>query len=186
MKRKKSTGFTLIEVMVAVTVLVVGLLAILGLLVFSIRAGETSFNRARAAYLAQEGIEVVRNLRDSNVFMKNPWSQGLVNSLPGSSRNCIAIFGYTASPPSWSLSTQTGWDPNNPPPAFELKEIDSSGHLLWLQGLPAGSGTNTNYFRNINISRDSADKISVVATVVWRDQFGIHNLKMEEELYNWF
>ncbi|OGI25255.1 MAG: hypothetical protein A3J76_05425 [Candidatus Moranbacteria bacterium RBG_13_45_13] len=40
-------------------------------------------NEVIAANLAQEGIELVRNIRDYNVLKDNPWDQGLTG--------CIAI-----------------------------------------------------------------------------------------------
>jgi len=65
MKQNKK-GFTLMEVMVAVSVIIIGLTAALGLIAFTISSGAQDKEKLIAINLAQEGIELVRNIRDNN------------------------------------------------------------------------------------------------------------------------
>ena len=70
-KSKKTTysnkhGFSLIEVMISVFVLSLGLVAVSILMTSNIRSSENAKNQIIASQLAQEGIELVRNLKDNN------------------------------------------------------------------------------------------------------------------------
>lgn len=68
---QKRAGFSLPEVMVAVAILATVVVAVTSLLVSVKRANTGNSNRLMAYYLAQEGLEGIRNIRDSN------WLQGV-------------------------------------------------------------------------------------------------------------
>lgn len=59
-------GFTFIEVVVAVTVIVVGVFGAVALANTSANASDSNERRVVATNLAREGLELMRNLRDSN------------------------------------------------------------------------------------------------------------------------
>lgn len=59
-------GQTVLELIIAITILVVALVATLVLIVTSINASREARNKLIATNLAREGIEVIRNIRDSN------------------------------------------------------------------------------------------------------------------------
>ncbi len=59
-------GFTLIEVLLALTIFSIGILAVLTLSDANVRLAKENADRVLAANLAREGVELVRNLRDSN------------------------------------------------------------------------------------------------------------------------
>ncbi len=73
-------GFTLIEVVVAVTVVVVGLLSVLGVANVLVKASTTNEQRVTATNLAREGLELVRNNRDSNWAVYSTQTQNGVSS----------------------------------------------------------------------------------------------------------
>jgi prepilin-type N-terminal cleavage/methylation domain-containing protein len=58
---KKAGGFTLIEVMVALTTLAIALLAVTGLYFSSIRADTRNRDESRALFLANQKIEELRS-----------------------------------------------------------------------------------------------------------------------------
>ncbi|MFA5135076.1 MAG: type II secretion system protein [Patescibacteria group bacterium] len=60
------SGQTLLELIIAITVLVVALVATIVLIVTSINASREARNKLIATNLAREGVETVRNVRDSN------------------------------------------------------------------------------------------------------------------------
>lgn len=81
-KFKKESGFTLVETLVAIAIFAT---AITGLIVISGRGiNDNVFvkNKLTASYLAQEGIEIVRMIRD-NAALNNPssdyWADFLAN-----------------------------------------------------------------------------------------------------------
>ena len=57
---KKNTGFTLIEVLIAMLVLAVGLLGLAGFQVFSLRNNQSAYNRSQATQLAYDMADKIR------------------------------------------------------------------------------------------------------------------------------
>lgn len=60
------SGFSLIEVLVTMLVLSFGLVGVSALMVSSIKSSQDARNQIIASELAQEGIELVKNLKDNN------------------------------------------------------------------------------------------------------------------------
>ena len=59
----KKDGFSLIEVLIALTILAIGLLAIASLQVTSVRGNFFSNNLMQATYVAQDRLEYLKSLR---------------------------------------------------------------------------------------------------------------------------
>ena len=72
-------GFTLIETIVAVGIIVIGLVSALTLITTSLFYVSNIGDRLIAANLAAEGLEVVRNIRDNNWLQSLSWNNGLAN-----------------------------------------------------------------------------------------------------------
>ncbi len=91
--KEKSKGFTLIETFVAITILLIAVLGPMSLFARAIRDGIYAKNQITAFYLAQEGLELAVNYKDSNVAAGFPWLSGL-SGLPDCSRpdSCIIEF----------------------------------------------------------------------------------------------
>jgi type II secretory pathway pseudopilin PulG len=62
----KKQGFSIMEVMLAAAVLTIGLVAVIALISSSIRNSANSRDQIIATDLMQEGLELVRNVRDNN------------------------------------------------------------------------------------------------------------------------
>ena len=71
LSRVKPRGFLLVEAMVSMSVLMVGVLGIFALMSQSIKLTRTINDQYVSTYLAAEGIEVVKNILDSNA-LTNP------------------------------------------------------------------------------------------------------------------
>lgn len=65
-KRKKISGFSTPEVLLSCFILAIGLVTIVAVLSGSLRYSQDNRNVIVASELAQEGIELVRNIRDNN------------------------------------------------------------------------------------------------------------------------
>lgn len=70
-------GFTLLESLVAIAVFTVGVSSAVFVITTSINVGARVKHRIIAANLAQEGLEVVRNIRDRNWYEGDLWYQGI-------------------------------------------------------------------------------------------------------------
>ena len=64
--QSKVRGFTLVEIIVVVFVITIGLLAVFNIIQNITIFSRLAASRLTAVYLAQEGIELVRNQRDTN------------------------------------------------------------------------------------------------------------------------
>src|SRR3989338_635971 len=78
-------GFTLLETMVAVSILTVSLVGILGLIAKTLSTGGDAILRQTAANLAEEGVEVVHNIRHTNWIAERAWDTGLQDGV-----SCVA------------------------------------------------------------------------------------------------
>jgi type II secretory pathway pseudopilin PulG len=149
-------SFTLLETIVAIFVLSTGILAISSLISYFISASSISRQRLVAAYLVQEGIEIVRNLRDNNLINLRNWNEGLNNG------------DWQADYDDFSLSPYTG--------AF--LNLESSGFYGY------GPGIQTNFRRKINLQK-SGDILTIRVDVEWRERGRWHSLSATEKIYNW-
>lgn len=78
-------GFTLLEAIVSIFIVTVGVGGVFMLINQTISSGQNVSSKLKATYLAQEGIENIRNVRDSNWLKQraNPavlWDEGITSS----------------------------------------------------------------------------------------------------------
>jgi type II secretory pathway pseudopilin PulG len=159
-QKKHSDGFTLLELIVAIFLAAFTLVALLGLSNYALMSASKSKNKLTASFLAQEGIEVVRYIREKQV----DWDSWYV-SLP--SGNYIAQYD------SGSLAAFPGDIP--------LK-INNSGFYQY------NSGANTPFYRKITITKSpggNSNEIKVVSEVKWKSTTGWSYLVVEDRLWNW-
>lgn len=71
--RTNETGFTIIETLVAVTVLMIAVAGPLVVAGKGLIGAEIGKNQLIASYLAQESMEVLKNIRDNNVDDEIDW-----------------------------------------------------------------------------------------------------------------
>lgn len=64
--KMKNNGFTLLETLLALSVISVGVMAAFTLSTANLNTAKANYQRVLAANLAREGVEIVRNIRDSN------------------------------------------------------------------------------------------------------------------------
>lgn len=64
--KKNQEGFTLIELLIAIAVFTIGIMAAFTLALSNINTVRDNFNRVLSANLSREGLEIVRNIRDTN------------------------------------------------------------------------------------------------------------------------
>ena len=169
---KNKQGFTLLEIAVAIFIVSFGILSVLGLMNYNMQAEIVSRNEFVASQLAQEGLELVRNIRDNNWLDHIDWSDGIIESDDDSD---TYIIDYNKSPD------------------FTINNIDEDGAKLFLDfdGFYfLGGATTTNFSRLITIKdKDTAknppEYFTVESSVLWHDQKGAHEYRAETKLYNW-
>jgi type IV pilus assembly protein PilV len=98
-RRRKSGGFTLVEVLIALVIMSIGMLGIAGLYVHSMQAGRTSLFRHHAITLAGDVAERIR---------ANPRA-GVAYAAAGANNNCVA-GGVNCTPPQMAANDIFLWD----------------------------------------------------------------------------
>ena len=151
-------GFSLIEVIVAVFLISVGLVAAFSLINQTIYYTQTVSSRLTAIYLAQEGLEIVKNIRDSNFLNVYNWKNGLNSCESG----CRADYNSATLNPAWNTYLR----------------FDGNFYSY-------NSGPDTKFRRKITVTPDGSDILNVSVDVSWSDKGRPYNKIIEERLYNW-
>jgi len=104
----KKNGLSIPEVMIAIFIILVGLSGISGVISKIIPVAGLSSLYFEASYLAQEGIELVRNKRDENWINFRAWNDGITSStqsIPPFTRTVTVIEPPDAPPDTTILIT---------------------------------------------------------------------------------
>ena len=80
-KSNKRDGQLLTEAIVAMGIFAIAIVGIIGIIARAVHEGRTVGDQFIAANLAAEGLEVTKNIIDSNVINKDAWNAGIA---PGS------------------------------------------------------------------------------------------------------
>jgi len=164
-------GFTIIESLVVVFILVLGLLPVLSGVVSSLDISSNIKNTYIASNLVQEGLEVVRGIRDKQ------WLEDPDPDPPYSFGGLAGVWRV-----QWDSDTLISIGTN------PFLKIDSNG----LYNYNSGEGT---LFKRIitieDINADPADpdteEMRIISEVTWVTRRGItRSLKAESHLYNWY
>jgi type II secretory pathway pseudopilin PulG len=77
--KKNIQGFTLVETLVSFVIISFSLMAIVPLLTSTLKGTVTTKDYYTAARLAQEGIELVKAKRNTNLAAGTPWKTGILD-----------------------------------------------------------------------------------------------------------
>jgi len=190
----KSKGFSLLETMVAVGVLMVAIMGPLTIAYYGFKATSVAKNNLIAGNLAQEGIELVRNWRGNNYLadiadgtLSDPWLRGLLPpGPPNPPGNCQTSNGCII-----GLCTQTDASCTNGIKAGQCTGSGSGGCMPLLFDSASGfynysTGVNSIFERRINITEIVPNQEArVTVTVTWTERFGTQSLVVEEHIFNW-
>lgn len=166
--KNKKLGFTLFEVIIGIYIIIMGLMGSLTLITYVLSNTSLSINRVVAANLTQEGIEIVRNMRDlsEGAGGQSGWAYWF-------SCNCNPADG------DWRAQyNDTGvlfpdWD--------RYLLFDASGGLYQYQG-----GVATPFKRKIHIERlPSGVEAIVISEVFWTEKGRLYSVKADSRLWNW-
>ncbi len=167
-KPKTNAGFTLVEAIVAMGVISVGFVGSLVLLSKSASQAGVLKDRVIAAHLAEEGVELVRNIRDTNwLNPSNPgWRSGLGDTNNGLVNYDEPFMTENANQDSWCLN--------------------------WNGTLYRHGACNTTFKRHIElatkseaISGTNVDYLEVKSIVEWRERGINKNITVIDHLYDW-
>jgi len=178
---KMTNGFTLMEAIVAIFLITTGIIGVLSLITQTVSSATLSKDRLTAAYLAQEGIEIIRNIRDTNWLEQytdptNLWDEGLTacgGACDGTIGNgCRVDYNHSYDP-------LDPYDPDLPLYTGQVLNIDTTNGFY-----SYSASTPTKFKRKITIT-PSGDVLMVCARVEWQEKGVIRQITAQENLYNW-
>ena len=95
---KNSRAFTLVETLVAIAILMISVSGPLAVANKALTASLYAKDQSTAAFLAQEEMEIIKNIKDNNAGTNNPWlGQGLSNCLGGAKCDFVVSSGSLVS-----------------------------------------------------------------------------------------
>jgi type II secretory pathway pseudopilin PulG len=187
----RSAGFSIIETIVAITILIVAVVGPLTIAQKSLASASYSKDQVAAAYLAEEGVEFVEYVRSDNALQGKSW----LNSLD----SCVDNDGSGA-------PRQCGIDPSAPGSVNGNQIIDCGGKGGRACELYFNSGTGvyghrlsagfnkTKFTRKIHITTSASNgsgllagaEAAVSSVVSWpTPPFGSQTITTVDYLTNW-
>lgn len=174
--KKNERAFTLIETLVAVSLLSIAIVAPMSLTAQSLSAAYYARDQITAFHLAQEAIESVRHARDHNI---------LENAL-GNQADLLAGIPSTTGEP-FTVDTRNDNMELCPPDACPPLQTDPNPAQSTFYGYDP-SWTNTRFTRTVEAEfvGSSTDEVRVSVTVSWRTgSYQTRSFTISENLYRW-
>ncbi len=167
-KLKNKGGFNLLETIIAIAVILVGVVGVIILMGQSARSIRVASNRIIASHLAEEAIEVVVNIRDTNWIKGNGWRTNIPSTTKGIVDYSSTSVTETNNPANYCLSLVDDFYIHQEPPC------------------------NTIFKRHVEVSEKSetiggeaVDFIEVRAVVEWSQQGEDRSITLVNHLYDW-
>jgi type II secretory pathway pseudopilin PulG len=159
-------GISILEVVVSIMIIAMGMVGVLSLVIQNVEAQYINKNVLMASGLAQEGLELVRNIRDLNwLTVGNTWNQNMVNdgtyTIDYGGRSSINLL---------------------------VNSLDEAGARLYVNsnGLYTHTvtATATNFYRLITVV-DYTNYLDVKCAIRWTEGSQKHDYTAETYLYDW-
>jgi len=202
-KTNNKTGLTLVETLVAVSILTIAVIGPLGIIAQALHTSYYTRDQMTAHYLAQEAIEYVRNLRDNKsieitgAVVGNPevvigptdWLSGVAvppAAAPVPGRPNIFPFGGVGQPDLYSLVR------NNIDGTYKFETYNNQYMKVnnGIYGVEAGAGAVDSqfkreiYFQRTNGNLSHQDFVMVVS-IYWKNGSTFSKLILKEYFTNW-
>lgn len=174
-------GFTLLETMIAVTLLSVAIVAPMTLTAQSLGSAYYARDQVTAFYLAQEALETIRDVRDNNILANSQGtSVNLLNGIPSTNSQPFRVDARD------NTMTLCSSDPGG-----ICLPLQTDGTLY---GYNSG-WTTTQFTRTViacfvqsggTCNNTPSDEVKITATVSWRSGgLQLRTVNVSENLYRW-
>ena len=163
---KKNRAFTLIETLIAITLITVVITAASGLILNTLLSNQRNIHNLQAMYLAQESLEALRFMRDSNWLQNYSWDGG------------EALWGTNIADANGLYLDEV---PCNPPNnvCFRFSSSADDGQVSMEDGFV--------FTRSIEITpvKDEEETLEITAAVEWEERGKDRSLELSTYLSNW-
>ncbi len=199
---KYKRGFTLVETLVSLFIFSLSITAIIVVTGQGVSDTTIAKNKITAVALAQEGIEVIRNIRDTYSLSESAPGSGWIDFINDVQSNCTKpdgcivedIVSYTSSPIINPCNTVGGGSDFPSGCDFIRREklpSEISNTLVGTFGFYeyySAAAVESPFQRTIYIECVNADctEVRVESLVAWRQGTGVAEINAVEHLFNWF
>ena len=175
-----SRGFTLVETMVAIAIVAITIIGPLYALQQGVVASYAARDRLVASALAQEGLEFVRGVRDSN-YLYNL-------ALPASPHSWFYGMDGTDGSPNCTVSAKCTVDTtrnlvtlcSGSCPALNISSTDLYNHAP-----VSSSNTASRFTRTVTITPINSREMQVSVTMSWVTAKIPYTMTISEHMQNW-
>ncbi len=177
-KNNMRGGFTLVEALVAIAIFTTSILALLSILSPGIASTNYAKQKIIASYLAQEGVEYVRNIRDSMVLSNADATDGWIEFLAMTFPLCVpgGTGCYIDDANSIVACDMGSCDEDNGRPIFYDGETGKYNYT---------TGVDSGYQMRITIEPIGDDEVKVSAADFWMQGSGKQRVTFSDDLLNW-
>lgn len=166
-----ASGFTLLEMLFAVIIFSFALVSLMTIAGKGVVATASARDQLTAEFLAEESLEVARNIRDSNYVNSSPsWTDGLSECIDGPTCDVDYISG-------------------GKPVLTVCPSNDCRGRVLFNnsgQFRPEPVGVATTFWREFKITSITADKeLLLESTVHWKQKTINRSMTVRTRIANW-
>lgn len=173
MRYPQQAGFTLIETLVSITILLIVITGPLAITSNSAKSSSFSSEQVTAFFLAQEGIELVEKARDDLLVPyfpgasqnnPDPWADFTRTSNAGTYKYCYSVTGcdLTITPSDNKTVSVTNCQVNS----CQLNLDTTTANLR--SRYTHGNGTATPFTRVITLEQVNPNEVKVTSKVTWR------------------
>lgn len=186
-------GITLIEAIVAISVLVFAIAGPLTLASSSLRASREARTELVATHLAEEALEVVHNIRSNNsaddsTVNRTQWMQQIFNRC---SAGCVVDVTDHVGTGVWGPNALIQC-PSGHCAAIAPLYFNGQTSLYRQSGTALGDPWRPSQFsrevlvQGIDDVSNPGRQVRVTATVTYSSYTGLRTVRISEDLYNWF
>jgi len=157
-------GFTLVETLIAVTILITSLVGPLVVAQKGLISANFARDQVAASYLAGEAVEYIRNKRDENALAGLSWLNGLYSCIDGKCAIDVindAISACSENCPNLQVDPENGF----------------YGY---------GNGwVNSIFKREVKISNINDSEVAIAVTVLWKSGILAREFILRENIFDW-
>ncbi|MEK7564421.1 MAG: prepilin-type N-terminal cleavage/methylation domain-containing protein [Patescibacteria group bacterium] len=192
----KNLGFTLIETLIAISILTASILGLISISAKDTNNGNYAQRKVVATYLAQEGVEYIRNLRDAYVLNDAGGSQAGWNAFK--TKLTTASWNALCATTNGCYFNADSLDYNNPTQPITAMTItacsfdDCRNAPIYYNSTTgkynnSSLGVSAGFNRKISVTFPfpSANEMKISSTVYWLQNGAYVSVSFTESLYNW-
>ena len=165
--RRNGGGFSVVEIVITIGLLSFGVIGIYSAFSTIATLHTDIAYRFTAAYLAQEGVEIVRNMRDYNFIVSSPFAASISDCSAG------CQLDYKTATPLEELQNQLQ------PYGGSFLNLDANGLYSY------DGGSATPFRRAVTVTLEASDVVKVSVLMTWEYKGVSLSYQIHDYLYNW-